>query len=867
MCITIGNQKVKAQDFPADSLVYRSDSIQSDTIVNDTLSLNKEKPKKDLLTEPVEYSSNDSIILAGSDVSFYKEGKVNYGDLELKADFIRFDMDIKELYAEGMIDTSGQIAGEPVFKQGDEEFQSKSMRYNFQSKKTFVKNIITEEEDGFLHSESTKRLPDGEIHVKNGKYTTCDAEHPHFYVGLTKAIVVPNEKIISGPAYMVIADIPLPLVIPFGFFPNSSQKAMSGFLIPSYGEESSRGYYLRNGGFYWAINDYVDAKITADVYSRGSWGMQLATSYKKRYKFSGSFNGSYYLNKTGEEGINLTNKRDYKIQWTHRQDAKANPNSTFSASVNYSTTSYDKNQSYSLSERLTNTKSSSVSYQKSWPNSPFSLSASMNHSQNSNTDAVNMTVPNLNLTMSRIYPFRRENSTGETKWYENIQLSYTSKLENSIEATDSTIFQSKFKDFEKGYQHSIPLSINFKLFKLFNLTPSLNYKGMLYTDYVNKYYDPDLIADGDTGIIVTDTIQGLRYAHGWSTSFGTSISPKIYGMYHFDKGRLSAIRHVITPTASFSYTPNMNSIAPYYYRTVRNIKTGEVYYDEDGDTEEYSIFENGIYGTPSANGQSGSISLSLKNNIEAKIFAKNDTTGKPEKVSILDNLNFSTSYNPFKKQNKWSTVSMSSSTSIFKKKVSLQLNGTMDPYAYDTTNSRRSYGFELVENGKLFRLTSLTGTVGFTLKSQQGNNQNNQSGETSGEQMNELDPNNLNNTANYGTLTPSVNFDIPWSLRATYNFRYSKPALKSSVTQTLRMTGDFSLTPKWKISYSSGYDFKAKEITATSLTIHRDLHCWEMSLSTIPFGSNTYFEFNIHVKSTILQDLKYDKRWDKRYDY
>ena len=460
------SKEIYAQDIPVDSIVYSPDTIQVDSVSNDTV----RKSKRDALTEPVEYSCNDSIILEGKNVTFYKEGNINYGEIELKADFIKFDMDIKELYAEGMInDTSGKMAGEPIFIQGDDEFQSKSMRYNFQSRKTYVREIITEEEDGFLHSERTKRLPDGEIHIKNGKYTTCDAEHPHYYVGLTKAIVVPNEKIISGPAYMVIADIPLPLILPFGFFPNSSKQAMSGFLIPTWGEESTRGYYLRQGGFYWAINDYVDARITADVFSRGSWGTQLTTSYKKRYKFSGSFNGSYYLNKSGEEGINLSSTKDYKIQWSHRQDAKANPYSTFSASVNYSTTSYDKNQSYNLNDRLTNTKSSSISYQKSWPNSPFSLSASANHSQNSNTNAVNMTLPNMNLTMNRIYPFRGKNMTGTPKWYQNIQLSYTSQLQNSIQATDSTLLDSKFEDFEKGYQHSIPLSVNFKLFKLFAL--------------------------------------------------------------------------------------------------------------------------------------------------------------------------------------------------------------------------------------------------------------------------------------------------------------------------------------------------------------------------------------------------------------
>lgn len=851
---------------------FIADSIATDTLVSDTtVATGQNKP----IDFPVFYDAADSMItsLEGDTTYIYLYGKgiVKYDDIELTADYIEFDMTTREVYATGMPDSVGKMAGEPVFKQGGEEFQSKKLRYNFETRKGYINEIKTQQQEGFLHSRVTKRHPNGHIHLKDGKYTTCDAEHPHFYVGLTKAIAVPNDKIVSGPAYLVIEDIPLPLVLPFGFFPNTKAEATKGILMPVYGEETNRGFFLKNGGFYWPINEYMDLKLTGDIYSRGTWGLQMATTYRKRYKFSGSVNGRYYQNVSNPNEINPSKSTDISIQWSHRQDPKANPNSNFSASVNYSTRSFDQNHSLNIQERLTNTKTSSISYQKIWPNSPFNFSTTLNHSQNSRTKTVNMTVPNINFSMNQIYPFRGKNMTGKPKWYQNIRLGYSSEMRNEIQTYDTLLFTStQFEDFDNGYRHSIPLSLNFKLLKLLNLTPNVSYTGMIYTNKVKKVYDPNAISSrGDTGIVVSSNVPGFYYAHAWKPSAGTSVNPKVYGFYTFrEDSRVQAIRHMISPTIGFSFSPNMEGLVPDYYEPIRNSETGEIYKNVNGVEQYYSIFEDEIYGTPTARGKSGSVSLGLNNNLEMKIFPKNDTVDEPEKVTLLDNMNFSTGYNLFAEEFKWRPVSMNARTTLFNRKLSINANGSLDPYGTDTINGRlqRINEFAISKNNKLFRLTRFGVSMNISFRSEAG-----------GED--EEDPQETTNISNAGLPVDEfgnpvgdmfgynyVDFSVPWSISAAYSFNYSKPLDRKTLTQTLSLNGDFSLTPKWKISYRTGYDFQRKEFSLTSFRIHRDLHCWEMSLHLIPFGPNKSYHFTINVKSTILKDLKFDKKsspWDR----
>ena len=854
---------------------FMEDTLQAnDTTVADTGLISEED--SDAIDYPVNYDADTVITSFEGDTAFiylYGNGNVTYDDIELTADYIRFNMSTREVFAKGRPDSTGRLAGEPIFKQGGEEFQSEKLRYNFATRKGYINNIKTEQQDGFLHSEITKRQPNGHIHIKNGKYTTCDADHPHYYVALTKAIAIPNDKIISGPAYLVIEDIPLPLILPFGFFPNTKAERTKGILVPIYGEETNRGFFLKNGGFYWPINDYMDLKVTGDIYSRGTWGLQLGTNYKKRYKFGGTINGRYYQNITDPNEINPSKSTDVSVQWSHRQDPKANPNSNFSASVNYSTRSFDQNHSLNIQERLTNTKTSSVSYQKIWPNSPFSLSTTLNHSQNSRTKSVSMTVPNVNLSMNQIYPFRGKNMVGTPKWYQNIRLGYSSEMRNEIQTFDTLLFTpaTTIHDFDNGYRHSVPLSVNFKLLRLFNLTPNVSYTGMVYTNKVKKVYEPSIISEvGDTGVVVKTDEPGLYYAHAWKPSVGTSINPKVYGFFENfpEKWRIQAIRHMISPTAGISFSPDMEGLVPEYYQPVINTETNEIHNNANGVEQYYSVFEDEIYGTPTARGRSGSVSLGLNNNVEMKIFPKNDTVGKTEKVMLLDNLSFNTGYNIFAEEYNWRPVSMNARTTLFNRKLSINANGSLDPYGTDTINGRmqRVNEYAFSKNSKLFRLTRFGVSMNISFRSEAGGRDEKGEEESTNISNAGLPVDEFGNPVGDMFGYNYVDFSVPWSVSAAYSFNYSKPLDRKTLTQTISLNGDFSLTPKWKISYRTGYDFERNEFSLTSFRIHRDLHCWEMSLHLIPFGPNKSYHFTINVKSTILKDLKFDKKsspWDR----
>jgi len=863
----------------ADSLLMPVDSITIDSITGDTIPVPGPRTAGDDIQTEVVYTAEDSLVfsLDGGTVELYGEARITYDDIELTGNYIRYEMDQNLVIATGLPDSTGEMEGNPIFTDPNNSFESKLLKYNFKTQKGYIEEVITEQEGGYLHADQTKKQNNGHIHLKDGKYTTCDAEHPHFYIALTKAISMPGDKIVSGPAYIVLADVPMPLGIPFGFFPNSKTKT-SGILIPKYGEEQRRGFYLREGGYYFAMNDFMDLRITGDIYTNGTWGFRVGSSYKLNYRFSGNLNVKYFKNINGYKNIEglYSVSKDYAIGWSHSQDSRANPTSSFRASVNLSSSSYDKNHTRNINSVMTNTKQSSVSLTKSWPNSPFNMSASLNHSQNSNTNGVSMTLPKISLNMARLNPFKRKSASGPRKWYEDIQLSYTSILENRISTVDTLLFTSAvWDDMKNGYKHSIPLSLSIKPFRKtpmlqsFAITPSMNYNGMVYTRQMSKFVSGyNEIDDGSGGIIldpiVTDSlINKFSYAHSLFPSFSSGVSPKIYGMYQFKgDGRLEAIRHVMTPTASFSYVPDMTAIQTDYYRAVVD--------EENMDTlEVYSIYEGQIYGTPTFNGASGSLNLSLPHNIAAKIRAKSDTEEELEKVKILDNLSFSTSLNLFHTDTltpAWRPVSFNGSTRIFKNKLNLSFRGVLDPFGYDSTRSRvRETYFS--QTGKPIRLTSASVSAGFSLKSKQGKDdeESDRSELDKDSQLNDPklageDPMaayDQNREDYYGDY---VDFDIPWSLRVDYSFSYSKPKYESKIVQTVRASGDFSLTPNWKIGFNTGYDLNRKQFTTTNLSIYRDLHCWEMRISVVPFGTYKSYNFQINAKSSILTDLKYKKQ-------
>lgn len=855
---------VKAQEFADDSTLVQQ---MADSVIQD---LPKTDASSGFLDAPVDYEASDSTLIdrVGQMVYLYGDARVDYTDITLVADYIQLNLQTREVFAKGLPDSSGVIVGKPVFTQGNETFECKTINYNFNSKKALITGVISEQEGGYLHSDLTKKQADGSIDMKDGKYTTCDAETPHFYLALTKAKVLPSDKIVSGPAYLVVEGVPLPLILPFGFFPNQKTQA-SGILIPEYGEEKNRGFFLKNGGYYLALSDYFDLAVTGDVFSNGTWGVGVKSNYNVRYRFSGGLNVRYYKNVAGDLDLGTyTRSQDFSIRWSHRQDAKSNPGSSFSAQVNLSSSSYDRNHSFETENYLTNTKQSSIAYTKKWAGTPLNFSGSLSHSQNSANKTMNLNLPKLAFNVNRITPFRNMSSSTEDKWYKNIELSYSAKMENRINTYDSLLFTSAvFDDMANGFIHEIPLRANFKPFNNFNISPKLQYKGVIYTERIEKEWDENYI-DPESGEIkptlIVDTITGFHYAHAYLPSIGMSLNPKIYGMYQFKnpEARVVAIRHVMSPALSFSFTPDMTKWSPNYYDTVQ--------VDTSGRTSVYSYYENGIYGTPSLNGRSGSISFTLNNNIEMKVRTESDTISDYKKVKLLDNLKLNTSYNIFADSMNLAPIGLSGYTTMFDGKFKINFSGTFDPYALNAAGKRYN-AFEIGENGKLVRLTRFTLGIDYRLRSGEakngsGNMESSRAGDMSlgpaeqdDQQLQETEKQILPQTMS--AMYPGyVDFNIPWNLSIRYNFSYSKPGLVSKITQTLNFNGDLKLTPKWRVGVTSGWDFEKSTLSYTSMNIFRDLHCWEMRLSWIPIGYHKSYSFSINAKASILSDLKYKKQ-------
>lgn len=824
-------------------------------------------------SSPISYSWKDSMVISVKDQKAFLYGgaTVKFEDKQLTADYIEFDMAKSIAYATGRKDSAGQMIGLPVFTQGQESFDVRSLSYNFKTKSGVIHDVITEQQESFLHGSVAKRYDSGIVDIKDGKFTTCDADHPHFYLAISKGRMIPGKKIVAGPSYLVLEDVPLPIGIPFGFLPNTSKRNQSGFLLPTWGDEVARGFNLTGGGYYLALGQHLDARITGDIYSKGTWGLGMAANYVKRYRFSGQFNGRYYKDITGEKGLDRTASTSFSLQWMHRQDPKANPTSSLNASVNFSTKSFDQNHNYqNVSRLMTNTKQSSISWAKNWPSKPYRLTMNLNHSQSSGADLVQMTLPSANFSVDRLYPFRKKVSAGTKKWYEDITFSYSAEMRNDISSPeDKLLSDSTLRNMRNGFKHTIPVNLNVKVFKQINITPSLNYTGMLYTSSLRKRWVPGDQEVNPEGSVVTDTLRNLSYAHGFAPNISASFSPKIYirGQALNQNAKIQAIRNVVTTAVSFRFTPDLSMVVPNYYRDLEY-----TYIDKNGESvtkkEKYSIYQGYTYGTPTLPGKSGAISLSIRNNLEAKIKSDKDTTGV-KKIKLLENLSFSTGYNIFADSMRLSVISMNGNTSLFNNILNLSFSGSIDPYAIDDKGKR--YDRLMLKDGKLGRLTSLSFSPSFRLQGGQGKQKGRGSSESDTnpsllQSQDELGPSDDSGRIDpdryraAGVALPYEYFKIPWSMGVSYDMNYSKPGkTKASVVQTVRINGDLSLTPKWKMSFNTGYDVETKQVTHTNFTIDRDLHCWVMSLNVSPFGRYKFYGFQINVRSAMLRDLKYEK--------
>jgi hypothetical protein len=814
---------------------YKNDSLLvADTLAKDSINVKKSNNFK--LEAPVFYTCEDSIIMdfTSQKVFLFNQSNLKYENKELQSYYIEIDLSNQETYATGKTDSTGNLKEKPLFKDNSDEFIANSIRYNFKTKKGIIKEIITEQGGGYLHASKTKKLENNHICLKKGKYTTCNLEHPHFYISLSKAKIIPDDKIVSGPAYLVVEDIPVPLGIPFGFFPNK-KKNKSGIIIPEYGEEEIRGFFLKNGGYYFSISDYLDLTILGEAYTKGSWGISTLSNYKKRYKYQGNLNLSYSNIIISEKGLpNYQNNKAYYIRWNHNQDPKSHPFRNFTANVNVASQIYNRFNMYSYENRLRSDMQSSISFRQNWPNSPFNLSANIRHSQNFIDSTITLNLPDIYFSMSRQTILKR------------IGISYSSNLQNAITTKENNLLTNQtIRQMRNGIRHSVPISANFKVFKYFNLTPSLNYTERWYISKINKEWIPQQIIGNDTipSRLVTDTIYKFTRASDWS--FSIPLTTQLYGFYMPLKTNKSfqGLRHMVTPSVSFSFRPDY--LKSKFYKTVQ--------INENGKTQTYSIVQNGIFGSPPT-GKYGMISLSLNNNLEMKYRSKKDTSQAVKKISILEQLSASTAYNIALDSLNWQPINLQARTTLFKL-LNLYTNATYNLYSYDSLG-RYINKFQYNKNKKLANLTSasLSSSIGLNSdgfvkdKTSQTSEAAKQAAIAAGLPENYM---------NY-----YVDFKVPWTIYLSYNlninsfFNIQKKAFEYKIIQGLTFSGDVSITPKWKISYSSGYDFVNKQFTYTSLSIYRDLHCWEMRLSWIPFGTYRSYSFQINVKSSVLQDLK-----------
>jgi hypothetical protein len=879
-----------------DSLMQAHNGI----LPTDSLPADSVPKKKGTLEATVDYQAKDSIVMtAGNIVFLYGEGDVKYQNIALKSEFIQMKVDSNLLYATHGVDSLGEEFGYPVFSEGDQELEAKEMSYNFKTQKAHAIHIVTKQGEGFVISQQAKKMKGNIMYMENGKYTTCDHEHPHFYINLTKGKVRTGKDIVTGPAYLVVEDVPLfPLVLPFAFFPFTDSYS-SGILMPSYGEEMNRGFFLRDGGYYFALNDYFDLALTGEIYTKGSWGLGAKSSYRKRYKYSGNFELSRITTITGEKGLDDYSKgNDFKIRWSHSQDPKANPFRTISASIDYSSSRYNKNNLTSMygPAGTENNKSSSVSLSQRFPNKPFSISASMNINQRSKDSTVAVSLPDLSLNLSRIYPFKRKNAIGKERWYEKISMSYTGRLRNNISTKEDKLFNSNLiKDWNNGMTHAIPISATYTLLDYINISPSFNYNEEWLTRKVTQGFDP--VANRMTP---TDTTYGFYRVYDYSAS--VSASTTIYGIFTPIKPLqkyVSVIRHRLEPSVSFSARPDFGDPKYGFY----NYYDIHDYTDPARPIGEYYVGEGyySPYSKAAPRGKSGSLSFSVNNNIEAKIPDEEAESGF-RKISIIDNLSGSMNYNLAADSCKWSDLNASIRLKITKS-YTLNLSAVFDTYTYaynETTKQAYKIDKPRWTVGKgLGRLRSTGTSFSYTFNNDTfkkwfgGSDDKKKSKRRSSDVDDMMEPDEYDPNDPYGeeqTETEAQNNEkgsllnrkkktegeydedgyynatIPWSLSFSYNlsFAYSafnvdKMEYDRKLTHAFSFNGNLQPTKNWRITFSGTYDFDFNKIVGVRGTISRSMHCFQMSASIIPMGNYKSYSFSISANSSMLKDLKYDQ--------
>ncbi|MDR2118089.1 MAG: LPS-assembly protein LptD [Tannerellaceae bacterium] len=903
LILLAGSTCLQAQEADAIPLPADTISLPADTVAADTTAASRNG-----LEATVTYAASDSIIMtAGNRAYLFGEGNVKYEQIQLESEQIEMNLDSSQVFAQYGLDTLGVEFGYPLFKDGGQEYESKTMRYNFKSKKGFITDVITQQGEGYVTATRTKKMSDDILNMAGGKYTTCDDhDHPHFYIQMTKAKVRPNKNIVTGPVYLVIEDVPLYLLgLPFAYFPFSSSYS-SGILFPTFGEESTRGFYIRDGGYYLALSDYIDLALTGEFYSKGSWGANARSTYRKRYKFNGSFNASYLSTKLGDAGLpDYSLTKDFKLYWTHSQDAKANPYRTFSASINFATTGYDKNniQSMSMPTSTQNTKSSSINITQRFPNNPLSISATMNVNQAGRDTMLSVTLPDVTISMSRIFPFKRKQAAGSERWYEKISMSYSGSLRNNI-STKEYLFPKAniIRDWKNAMQHQIPVSATFSVFNYLNISPSFNYRERWYSSKTEQAYDWQT-----NNLHPSDTTYGFYRVYDYNTS--VSASTTVYGFFQ----PLPAlpvigkylIRHRMDMSVSLGFTPDFSNKSYGFYKEY-------AYIDNQGmeRTVNYSPFSNGMFGVP-GRGQQGNISFSIDNNLEAKKTGDRDSTDDAKR-SLIDKLSFSMSHNLMADSLKWSDLNVGLRLK-FSRSYTLNLNGVFDTYTYGVNESpdgRKSFyrqNIMRIQSGKgLGRLRSTGTSFSYTLKNDSfkkgifkpiralfgiKEDVEDESPEESPEddvpvdaldefgEIRDLVPEQGGGRLRKAKEDTSGETDadgywkngVPWSLSFNYNlslgygdFNYDKREYDYRITHALSFSGNMQPTKNWQFNFNATYDFDTKKISYLTCNLSRNLHCFTMTASFNPVGNYKFYSFSIAVSSSLLKDLKYDRRSNYR---
>ncbi len=864
--LTLGNSKIYSQDSPKSGIEFppknQTDTKETpldglvkviDSTKKDTIKPKKGQIESKIKRKAVDYEKFDQ---KKKLITLYNEAEVYYQDIELKSGIIVIDYQKNEIYAGRIKDSTGKYTQLPIFKQGQNVVEPDSIRFNFKTKKALIWNSRTDQGEFKVKAEITKKENDSVYFMKSARFTTSkDIENPEYYFIASKVKFVPGKKVVVGFTNMVIADVPTPLALPFAFFP-MSEKSNSGLIIPSYNDSNNRGFSLQNGGYYFALSDSYDLSILGDYYTNGSYGLRFQSSYAKRYKFGGNFNFRLENLVNSERGYpDYSRTRIYNIQWSHSKDGKSNPNSRFSASVNLGSSNYFQQSinQVNVGSSLNNTLNSSISYSKTFNSVPqVNLALTATHSQNTNTQQINMTLPTLQASVDRIFPFAPESSV-KKGLIKNINFQYSLRAENRIATTDSLFFKSQmFKDAKVGFQHSIPLSTNFKVFKHFSATTSINYNEVWYLKTIKRGF-----SNTQSKVVDTD-VQGFDAFRTYSFSAG--LGTTIYGTFNLgETKRIKAIRHVMRPNISYSYTPSFSN----YYDT----------YDSDGSgtiIKDYTRFEGGIFGSPGKN-MSNNIGFSLSNTFEAKVTDRDTTKTEPKKIILLNNFNFATSYDITADSLRWSPLRMSGGTQLLKQKMNINFAATLDPYAINNSG-RRIDTWNIDNGGSLFRMTSANMTLNYAFSSKDGDAKDkNKQGKQNGGREDDLFGTNtdlgdrresqFDKDGETEPISEFFKYKLPWDMNLAYSLTYTNVNREKKISgNSLMVSMNTDLTPKWKIGVSTGYDFVQNGVTFTQFRFERDLLSWRMDFNWVPFGDNTYWGFFIGIKAGVLSDIKWDKR-------